>query len=102
MKIASIAALKGLAVVGLLTGCVCVYEGPVDSDVAWNQIPSKLQQAASRELGPDEEVLSIVERRFRGRLVSYRIQVRSQRQKTTSCLVVHASPVEVVRDPVTL
>lgn len=99
MKIASIAALKGLALVGLLTGCVCVYEGPVDSDVAWNQIPSELQQAARQELKPGEEVQSIVERRFRGRLVSYRIQVRSQRQKSTSCLFVRASPVEVIRDP---
>ena len=100
MKTACCSALKCLAMMVLLAGCVCVYEGPVDSDINWSQIPPKLQAAARQELKPGEEVQSIVERRFRGRLVSYRIQVRSQGKKSTSCLFVRASPVEVLRDPV--
>jgi hypothetical protein len=76
----------------------CIDYGPVDKTVLTNDIPGTLASAIRQELLPGEKVISITERRHRGRIAGYFVKVKNTDTGTLELMFCRHSTGQLLRD----
>ncbi|MEZ0386901.1 MAG: hypothetical protein ACAI34_07540 [Verrucomicrobium sp.] len=92
--------LVGLLAIALACSS-CVYYGPVDTHMHESQAPPVLREALRNDLAPGEKVDSIVERKFRGKLVGYHVTIRSLEGSSKHSVLYRNVRGKVVREQIT-